>query len=206
MNHRQSLLSGWRRIMTSPGVSLIYGLRFLNQVGRMAYFPILPLFVLALIGRPDRVNSTTGLMIGLSSATMAVFAVVLGNWGDRIGHQRILAVCSLSGCLLFMLQSLVQSAGQLLILQCGNGIAMGGIATAISALLAKFTQVGEEGSVYGLDTAITSSARALGPMMGVALTGLWGFRSVFFGIGLLYAAAAALAIWCLPALMAKRRN
>ena len=81
MNHRQSLLSGWRRIMTSPGVSLIYGLRFLNQVGRMAYFPILPLFVLALIGRPDRVNSTTGLMIGLVFRHHGRFCCGIGQLG-----------------------------------------------------------------------------------------------------------------------------
>ena len=40
-------------------------------------------------------------------------------------------------------------------------------------------------------------------MMGVALTGIWGFRSVFFGIGILYSAAAAVAILCLPAIVAR---
>ena len=53
----RSLLWSWRRIITSSGVSLTYTLRFLNQVGRMAYFPILPLFVLALLHNPERVNS-----------------------------------------------------------------------------------------------------------------------------------------------------
>ena len=53
----------WRRILSTPGVRVVYGVRFINQMGRMIYVPVLPLFVLTLLDRPDRVNSFTGLMV-----------------------------------------------------------------------------------------------------------------------------------------------
>ena len=99
----------------------------------------------------------------------------------------------------FFLQSLVREGWQLLVLQVLAGVALGGIVPGISALLAQFTHRGEEGAVYGLDNAIVSGARALGPMLGVGI-GMWlGLRAVFTAAGVLYLLAGVLAAWRLPA-------
>jgi len=79
-----------------------------------------------------------------------------------------------------------------------EGIAHGGIVTGVSALLARYTQCGEEGAVYGLDNSINSGARALAPMIGVSIAMWLGLRAVFGAISLLYLSAAALALWRLP--------
>ena len=50
-------LAAWRRALSSRGVPLAYTLRFINQMGRIIFMPILPLFILALIDNPDRINS-----------------------------------------------------------------------------------------------------------------------------------------------------
>lgn len=193
--NRLGFWAEWRHILSAPGVMMTYSLRFMNQMGRMIFIPILPMFVLGLIANPERVNSFTGLVIGTASAATAIFAVFLGRLGDRVGHRRILIFSFLFCGVFFYLQSLVTAGWQLLVLQALVGVSLGGIVPGIGALLAKYTQRGEEGAVYGLDNAIVSGARALGPMLGVGVAMWLGFRAVFVSAALLYLAAAILSAW-----------
>jgi DHA1 family multidrug resistance protein-like MFS transporter len=177
---------------------LAFTLRFINQMGRIIYMPILPLFILSLIDNPDRINSYTGIVIGLSSAATAFFSIYLGRMGDRSGYRRTVIVCLLVVFVLFLLQALVSAGWQLLVLQMFYGIALGGIVPGISALLAVYSRQGDEGAVYGLDNAITSGARMIGPLLGVSIAAWFGVRMVFGAAALLYLTAALLAVWGLP--------
>ena len=190
--------SAWRRVFSSRGVLLAYTLRFINQMGRIVFMPILPLFVLSLIDSPDKINSFTGIVIGASSAATAIFSVYLGRLGDRAGYRWIVIIGLLVTAFLFLLQTMVTAGWQLLGLQVLYGVALGGIVPGISALLAVFSRQGDEGAVYGLDTAITSGARMIGPLLGVGISAWFGVRMVFGTAGLLYLAAALLAAWGLP--------
>jgi DHA1 family multidrug resistance protein-like MFS transporter len=191
--NRPGFIGEWLRVLAGSGVWLIYSLRFMNQMGRMMFIPILPMFILLLIDNPGRGNSFTGLVIGLSSAATAVSAVFLGRAGDRFGHRRILII-GFSGCFVsFLLQGWVASGWQLLLLQVLLGIGLGGIIPGISALLACATRHGDEGAVYGLDNSITAGGRAVGPAIGVSISVFLGLRAVFSAAALLYLAAAVLA-------------
>jgi DHA1 family multidrug resistance protein-like MFS transporter len=175
-----------------------YALRFMDSLSRMAFIPILPLFALELMAEVSRVNSFTGLVIGAASAAAAVFSVFFGRLGDRTGHRPIVIACTLAGFLSFLLQGWVGSGWQFLLLHLVAGIAHGGVVTGVSALLARYTQCGEEGAVYGLDNSVNSGARALAPMIGVSIAMWLGLRAVFGAISLLYLTAALLALWGLP--------
>lgn len=195
---RPGFWSEWRHIVSAPGVLATYSLRFLDSLVRMVFIPILPLFALDLLNDEQRVNSFTGLVIGSASAAAAVCAVIFGRLGDRTGHRLIVIACAFAGFLSFAMQSGVDSAWQFLFLQFFAGIAHAGIVTGVGALLARYTQCGEEGAVYGLDNSINSGARAIAPMIGVSI-GLWlGLRAVFGAAALLYFTAAMLALWGLP--------
>ena len=197
-NRLSGFLREWRRLFSSQGVLMVYSLRFVNQMGRMIFIPILPMFILVLINNPARVNSFTGLVIGIASGATASFAILLGRWGDRTGHRRILIACSFLCFILFLLQSLVENGWQLLLLQTLTGAALGGIIPGISALLANYTRQGDEGAVYGLDNSIVSAARVVGPMLGVAVAMWLGLRAVFATAAVLYLAAALMALFGLP--------
>jgi DHA1 family multidrug resistance protein-like MFS transporter len=175
-----------------------YALRFLDSLARMAFIPILPLFALELLSEAELVNSFTGLVIGSAAVAAAVFSVFFGRLGDRTGQRPIVIVCALTGFISFLMQAWAGSAWQVLLLQFLAGIAHGGIVTGVSALLARYTECGEEGAVYGLDNSINSGARALAPMIGVSIAVWLGFRAVFGAISLLYLAATTVAIWGLP--------
>lgn len=194
----------WRQILSAPGVVATYGLRFMDSLCRMAFIPILPLFALELLAETSGVNSFTGLVIGAAAAAAAVFSVFFGRLGDRTGHRLIVIACALSGFVSFGLQGWVGSSWQFLALQIVAGIAHGGIVTGVSALLARYTQCGEEGAVYGLDNSINSGARALAPMIGVSVAVWLDLRAVFETISLLYLLAAVLALWRLPRIAACR--
>jgi DHA1 family multidrug resistance protein-like MFS transporter len=172
---------------------LIYLLRFINQLGRIIFIPILPLFILSLIHNPDKVNSTTGIIMGASSAATAIFSIFLGRMGDRSDHRMIVLCCLASSCLSFFMQSFVHTDWHLMWLQVLYGAALGGTVTGISALLANHTPIGSEGAVYGLDNAVNAAARVIGPMLGVAILSWKGPRMVFGTAALLYLIATLLA-------------
>ena len=78
-------------------------------------------------------------------------------------------------------QAFVTDITQLLILQALAGIAAGGVMACPAAMLANFTNLGDEGSVYGLDASITSSSNGLAPLTGSIIASMFGLRAVFFG-------------------------
>jgi DHA1 family multidrug resistance protein-like MFS transporter len=195
---RGGLWREWRRILSSPGVTAAYGLRFLDQMSRMIFIPILPLFALELMADAARVNSFTGLVIGVSAAAATLSAVFLGRLGDRVGHRPIVIGSCLCAGMSFLLQTVSASGWQFLALQVAAGMANGGLLTGVGALLANHTLSGEEGAVYGLDNSISSGARAAAPMVGASVALWMGLRAVFGAAGLLYLTAAAMAIWGLP--------
>jgi DHA1 family multidrug resistance protein-like MFS transporter len=164
----------------------------------MAFVPILPLFALELMGDGSRVNSFTGLVIGCGASAAAISAVWIGRTGDRTGHRRMILVCTLAGFAAFLLQACTTEGWQFLLLHLGAGVAHGGILTGVGALLARYTQHGEEGAVYGLDNSINSGARAIAPMVGVAIAIGFGYRAAFGAISVLYLSAFMAALWGLP--------
>lgn len=188
----------WRHVLGAPGVLPAYLLRFIDSLCRMAFIPILPLFALELLPEPGGVNRFTGMVIGASSVAAAIAAVFLGRLGDRTGHRPIVAACALGGGLAFLLQVVTERSSAFLLLHLLAGIAHGGIVTGVSALLARYTDCGEEGAVYGLDNSVNAAARALAPMVGVTIGLLFGYRSVFGAVALFYLTAALVALRRLP--------
>jgi DHA1 family multidrug resistance protein-like MFS transporter len=195
---RQGYLADWRDVLSVSGVRWAYGLRFLAGLGNVMIVPIAPLFIATLVADPSRLNTLTGLIIGVTSAATTGTAVYLGRLGDRVGHRRVLLICSVLAGLFYLPQSLVTNPWQLLALRALTGAAVGGIVPTISALLARYSQPGEEGSVYGLDNSILAASRAVAPMVGSAIAVWSGFRMTFVATGLLYLLVALLVGWRLP--------
>jgi len=195
----RGMLRLWRDLLSARGVRVAYLMRFLTQLGRMMIIPVMPLFIAILLGQDGiGVNTFTGLVIGVASATTTASAVYLGRLGDRIGHRRIVGICASSAALLFFLQSLAAAGWQLLLLQGLVGVALGGVVPTVSALLAGYTRPGIEGTVYGLDNTIISGARAVAPLLGSAVALFLGLRATFTATALVFLLAALLATWRLP--------
>ena len=191
-------LAKWRKILFMPGVLMTYAMRFLCQLGRMMVIPILPLFIEILLPEDAGVNTFTGLVTGVGSATTTLSAVYLGRVGDRIGHRRVLIGSLLFTACMYLPQSLVNQGWQLLVLYALVGVGLGGMIPSISALLARYTLPGEEGAVYGLDDSIRSGARSIAPMLGSGLAIWFGLRGTYVATAFVFLFAALFALWRLP--------
>jgi DHA1 family multidrug resistance protein-like MFS transporter len=173
-------------------------MRFLTQMGRMMPIPILPFFIETLTIPSFGLNTFVGLVQGVSAGTTTLSSIYLGRLGDRIGHRKVLRASLLAAGLLFIPQSMVNTGWQLFTLQALTGVAVGGVIPSISALLARFTQPGEEGSVYGLDNSINAGGRAVAPLIGSWVGGWFNLRATFLTTGLILLLTTLLASTIIP--------
>jgi MFS transporter, DHA1 family, multidrug resistance protein len=192
------ILENWKRVLSAPGVAVVYSLRFMSQMGRNIIAPVTPLLVQALMGSGGAVNTITGLVTGIYAASTTLSTAYLGRLGDRIGHRKLLVACLSLTALLYFPQARATAAWQLVALQALVGIATGGVLPSISALLARYTHPGEEGAVYGLDNSIGSGGRAVAPLVGSAVAASFGLRSAFTATGVAFLVAVVLAAGFLP--------
>ncbi|NLE76730.1 MAG: multidrug efflux MFS transporter, partial [Chloroflexi bacterium] len=156
--------------------------------------PVLALFVQELLPGSTRVASMAGLIVGGQAATGAVGAIVLGRAGDRLGHRRVLVFCAFLAALLYVPQYFAQSVTQLLVWQLMVGLALGGLLTSVSALLAQHSPKGREGSVYGLDSSAVSAANFVAPMIGGSVAAAMGVRMAFLWTAGVLGLSAALVV------------
>jgi DHA1 family multidrug resistance protein-like MFS transporter len=198
MSRRTSFLALWKQVFTTPGMAMSYSLRFLSQLGRMMFIPVAPFFVEQLMGGSGGVNSFTGLIIGLGSGATTLTSGYFGRLGDRIGFRTLVSISAVSAGLLYLPQSIVKEAWQLLVLSILVGVAMGGVLPLISALLASYSKVGGEGSVYGIDNAVRASARAVAPLIVSGVLLAFGIRVTFILTGGIFILTGLLAKFGLP--------
>lgn len=190
---RFGFLQDWRRILSNPYLDFTLALRFLNAAGRSAIEPMLPLVVLALSPPGSRVATSTGLVVGVASAVSILTSVYLGRLGDRRGHARIALASAVGASLCFASNLLAGNFSQLLVAYSMALACVGGLLPSLSAMLAQYSQTGDEGCVYGLDNSVTSAGRTVGPALSAACALWFSPRAVFGLAGLIFAGAAGLA-------------
>ena len=198
VEEKNGFLEEWKNIFSAAGVTTTFILRFLTQMGRMMVFAILAFFVQDLLTNQDQINSTVGLMMGITSATATLSAIFLGKLGDRIGHRKILIGTTLLMGILYIPQAFVSAAWQLVLLQALTGITLGGVIPSIAALLANYTKPGHEGAAYGLDNSINAAGRAVAPLLGGLIASWFGLRATFTGTGIVFFITALIAFIWLP--------
>jgi DHA1 family multidrug resistance protein-like MFS transporter len=173
------IFANWGPVFRSPGITPSFALRFLSSMGRMMVIPIVPLFIRTLLVDASRVNTIAGISESAVFGTTTISAIYLSRLGDRIGHRKIVIASLLITALIYIPQMVVRHAWQVIVLQALVGVALGGVVPSLSALLARFSKAGDEGTVYGLDNSINSGGRAVAPLLGSAIAAWTGYRWVF---------------------------
>ncbi|GAB4423871.1 MAG: MFS transporter [Anaerolineae bacterium] len=196
---QNGFLAAWGHVLSVYGVRLTFIARFLNTLGRTMINPFTPLLVQELMHDSERTATITGLLLAVSAAAGTVAAVYLGQLGDRVGHRRVLVTMALLAGIFYLPTLLVTSVWQLGLLLTLTGAAAGGIMPTLSALLATYTEPGEEGAVYGLESAIISAGRAVAPMIAAALATWFGLRSIYVTVGIVFLIMALVSQRWLPA-------
>lgn len=193
-----AFIGEWRSILAAPGVGLIYGTRSLSWLARTMLTPIIPLFAASLLPETAKVSTFTGLVVGVAAAAGTFSAVYLGRLGDHIGHRKVLVGSAIAGASFYILQLFVAEAWQFLLVHALAGAALGGIMPALSALLNRYTQPGQEGAVYGLDSSVAAAARSVAPLAGTSVAVWLGLPGTFAIAGAILLFSAAMALRWLP--------
>lgn len=193
-----------RLVLDIPGLAALIGTLFFVQAGMNAVGPILPLFVRTLVPESQgSVASLAGLMLGSTAVTSALAAGATGKVGDRVGHERVLAVCAVMGGLLYFPQALVTSPWQLLTLRAILGIFTGGLLPGVMATIALRTPPTRRGWIFGLTATATALGGAVGPLVGAGVAGAFGLRAAFIVTSLALTAAG---FWVALSLTARPRR
>ncbi|MFQ5344196.1 MAG: MFS transporter [Anaerolineae bacterium] len=185
-------------VFRSREMLAVMGLELMLRLGARIMGPVLPLFVQMLVASEVGVASLVGIITGLTAATSAVGAVLLGRASDRFGYRPMLLACALVMTVVYIPQFFVTTPLQLLILQAAGGAAMGGGLAAIGALLADLSPEGRQGAIYGLDATAVSVANTLAPMIGAVVAVGLGLRAPFLFAAGVYGLATLLILWAIP--------
>jgi DHA1 family multidrug resistance protein-like MFS transporter len=141
--------------------------------------PILPLFIQSLTPDASRVASTTGLILAITSVAAALAAALVGRISWRIGIERTLHLSLAGAALLVVPQAFSRTPGALLAFRTAGALFLGATMPATNALIAIRADRANQGSVFGLASAINSAGWALGPMVGAAIAVGAGYPPVF---------------------------
>jgi DHA1 family multidrug resistance protein-like MFS transporter len=153
--------------------------RLLLRIGTQTLPTILPLFVQSLLPAEARVATVAGIISGANAVGAAAGSPLIGRWGDRLGHRRLLILSGLGAAALYLPQAFVSEPMWLVPWQLLVGFAIGGTLSTLTALLIQFSPKGREGTIIGLDSSVIALANGIGPMMGAGIAAGWGLSAPF---------------------------
>lgn len=154
--------------------------------------PILSLYIKSLIGDVPNLATIAGLVISIAALSSSLSAIALGRLADRVGQKAVLVVCVAGVALIHVPQAMVNHPTQLMVLRAIQGLFMGGVMPTANALLARATVTSHRGAVYGFSHSAQAGGRAVGPMVGAAVSNTWGMASTFLATAGIFGVMALL--------------
>jgi DHA1 family multidrug resistance protein-like MFS transporter len=169
------------RFLFASGSALVavFAARIVLRAGTQIINPVLPLFVQSLLPLEARVATIAGIVSGASAVGSAIGSPLIGRWGDKAGHRRLLIASGLMAALCYLPQAFAPNSTWLVFWQLLTGFAVGGTLSTLTALLVQFSPKGREGMIFGLDSSVAGLANAIGPMAGASIAAGLGLQAPF---------------------------
>lgn len=187
--------AGLRQMVRNPALVTLCAVYFFNYFAIMTAQPVISLFLHHLDTPAEWVDLAAGLIFSATGVAQLLAAPLLGRRGDRLGYRRVLLICTAASAALYLVQSFVTAAWQLLALRFLVGACLGGIQPSASALVARAAGREGQGRAFGLTNMAVFIGTVLGPLAGGAVAAALGTRAVFavtaavMGLSLLWVAA-----------------
>jgi DHA1 family multidrug resistance protein-like MFS transporter len=178
---------------------IVLAARTIYRVGAAIFSPALALLVQSLLPDSTRVALITGLVASAGALGGALGSPIIGGWGDRFGHRRVLILAGLAAGASLAPQALTPNTAFLAIFQLLSGFAIGGVLSASIALMASHAPEDRLGTIFGLDASAVALANALGPLLGAGALAWLGVRSPLALAGGLMFAGWLVVIFFVPA-------
>lgn len=181
----RGLRKGLAQLASADLVALIAALAG-TSLAASTLSPVLPLYIKALSPSSERLASLAGAVTSVSAVFASAASLGVGYLGDRVGQKRALLLCTMGVALAALPQAFAQNTLQLTVFRAFHGMFIGGIMPTASALLVLKTPSERRGAILGLSSGAQSGGRALGPVIGAAVSAAWGMPSAFLVNGGLF--------------------
>jgi len=182
----------FRRVFAAGGFLAAVFVLFQIRFAGTAIAPVFALFVERLHGTSQGVATVTGGILATAGVVAALSAGIIGRFGDRWGHKRLLVVCTLFAGLVALPQAFVQDLPTLFVLRVLLGFAAAGIMPSANAIIHNITHRHNLGKAYGVTSSASSFGAACGPFAGGYLAAWMGLTAPFVLTGVLFVLAALL--------------
>jgi MFS family permease len=177
--------SSGKQLMTMGAFPILFGVMLMVQFGSVIVNPVLTLYVQELHGM-GQAATVAGILLAATGVASAFSSLLLGRISDRIGHERVLAVCLIGCAVTYIPQAFVQDVGQLMALRIVLGLFLGGLLPSNNALIAIVVPSKKRGAAFGLTSSANAGANFFAPLTAAAIVALWDIRSVFMVTAVLY--------------------
>jgi DHA1 family multidrug resistance protein-like MFS transporter len=177
-------LPDFKPMLQSPVLMTLMAVTFAIQAANTTASPMLPLFLKELATDSRYIGSSTGIVLGVGAAATALAAALVGKYSANFGYWKTLIFCLGAGAILTVPQAFVSNMVQLTVFRALSSFCLGGAAPVLSAIIAVNADKENQGSVFGINTSVSSAGGALGPMIGSAVAML-NYRAVFLATALI---------------------
>jgi MFS family permease len=158
-------VSQTRRAWLTRNVLVLSGVSFLQDAASELLYPILPIFLTAVLGAPVAV---VGLVEGAAEGAAAVTKLIAGRWGDRWPRRPLVG---LGYGLAAVGKILIAAATAWPVVLAGRGVdrlGKGIRGAPRDALLVAGVAPAARGRVFGLHRAADTLGAVVGPLLGLA--------------------------------------
>jgi DHA1 family multidrug resistance protein-like MFS transporter len=174
------IVDNYRTVFGTRQFRILFFVLFGSQFALMSIQPVMALYVESLGASGRLLATTTGVIFAVTGVASAIAAPMWGRRGDRRGYRKVLGR-ALAGAAVFALpQGIVARAWQLLVLRIGYGAYVGGIVPAVQAMIGIRAPAERRAGIMGVTSTALMLGNLTGPLIGGAVAGSFGLRSVFF--------------------------
>ena len=178
-----SIIEDFRYALSNRHIMGMLILSFVISLGNMVLQPVISLYVAALQHSMENVVFTSGLVFSLGGIAGAISTAPWGNFGQRHGYFRVMAMSFLGAGIFNFLQYFPTTISGFAICQFFFGLFFVGANPAVSAILVKSSPDNFRGRVFGLATTANQSGAMVGPLVGSLISTYFGIRDVFLITG-----------------------
>jgi MFS family permease len=176
-------MSGHRPRLFTGHFTLLFCITFLTFFAAFQLFPTVPLRLIEL----GATRGQSGWFMGVFTVGSAFGALFTGPLGDRIGQRRMTVGSTLIFTTILIAYGFITGPWWwFCLLALPHGLVWSGLLTATMAMLGGILPRERRAdglTVYGL---ASPSGVIFGPMLGLAVFGHFGFKTIAFGLGLVF--------------------